>query len=73
MAYIAVDKSGRESIFSRKPRRVYSWGSTKVGVWTDERFTPSIWRQETRITIPRGSVEKLIGKKLTWDDEPVKL
>ena len=25
------------------------------------------------IFLPKGSIEKLIGKKLTWDDEPVKI
>ena len=23
--------------------------------------------------LPEGSIEKLIGKKLTWEDEPVKI
>ena len=26
-----------------------------------------------KITLPKGSIEKLIGKKLTWEDEPVEL
>lgn len=25
------------------------------------------------VTLPRGTIEKLTGQKLTWDDEPVKL
>jgi hypothetical protein len=25
------------------------------------------------IFLPKGSIEKLIGKKLTWNDEPVKI
>ena len=25
------------------------------------------------IELPKGSIEKLIGKKLTWEDEPVEL
>ena len=72
MAYIAVDKSGREAIFSRKPKRVFFWGSTTSGRWTDEQRT-SVFRDETKIFLPKGSVEKLLGRKLTWEDEPVKL
>ena len=25
------------------------------------------------VILPKGSIEKLIGKKLTWDDEPVEI
>jgi len=25
------------------------------------------------VNLPKGSIEKLIGRKLTWEDEPVKL
>ena len=25
------------------------------------------------ISLPKGSIEKLIGRKLTWEDEPVEL
>lgn len=25
------------------------------------------------IFLPKGSIEKLIGKKLTWNDEPIKI
>lgn len=25
------------------------------------------------VKLPKGSIEKLIGKKLTWKDEPVKV
>lgn len=27
----------------------------------------------TAIVLPKGTIFKLIGKELTWDDEPVKL
>ena len=27
-------------------------------------------KQSTRSKLPKGSIEKLIGKKLTWKDEP---
>jgi len=63
MAYIAVDtdfhKHPVEFIYLNKPER-------GVAVWeTKEGSDP--------IPIPKGSIEKLIGKKLTWEDEPVEL
>lgn len=30
-------------------------------------------RIKMRSPCPKGSIEKLIGKKLTWDDSPVEL
>lgn len=30
-------------------------------------------KQTTKSILPKGSIEKLIGKKLTWTDEPYKI
>ena len=30
-------------------------------------------KQTTKSTLPKGSIEKLIGKTLTWVDEPYKI
>ena len=30
-------------------------------------------KYSTKIKLPNGSIEKLIGKKITWKDEPVKI
>jgi len=29
--------------------------------------------QEDNIFLPKGSIEKLIGTKLTWEDEPLQI
>lgn len=58
MAYVAVDEDGYEYIFSDRPVR-------------DE----GIWRTyySDSIRLPYGSIGKLIGRELTWEDEPVEL
>lgn len=28
---------------------------------------------ESQLELPKGSIKKLIGRELTWDDEPVKM
>lgn len=60
MAWLAVDKSGDELIFQFHPKK------------TETQYLPlypySMW-----LTLPKGSIEKLIGRKLTWKDEPVEL
>lgn len=60
MAWIAVDKYGDECIFDVKPVR--------FGDAWDTRHM-----DEQAIVLPNGSIKKLIGKELTWEDEPVEL
>lgn len=61
MAWVAVNKDGTEYIFSNKPKRLsVNWEDLMYGFYTD-------------IRIPRGSIKKLIGRDLTWQDEPVEL
>ncbi len=59
MAFVAIDKDGAEAIYQDKPMR-------KNNQWT------YLCGEET-VYVPEGSIEKLIGKKLTWEDEPVEL
>ena len=60
MAYVAVDKDGSEWIYEEEPIRNKHY----IGDWGcySESFK-----------LPNGSIEKLINKKLTFEDEPVKI
>lgn len=60
MAWVAVDKSGVECIFQFHPKR---------GV---DRFIP-LHSYSMRFALPKGSIKKLIGRELTWEDNPVEL
>lgn len=58
--YVAVDKDGDEYIYRNKPKRGHqAWVICQV--------------ESDVIPLPKGSIEKLIGRKLTWEDEPVEL
>lgn len=61
MAYIAVDKDNEEWIYEGKPIRCHEF----------ERWQPKL--KHGWVFLPKGTIEKLIGKKLTWEDEPVEL
>ena len=67
MAYICVDRDGDEVITASLPVR-----DNKYGVWEDitsvegEMFNQTIYPE-------KGLIEKIIGKKMTWKDEPVKI
>lgn len=59
MAWVAVDKDGAESIFTLKPSR------------TDhDSFAPDFCDE---IFLPKGSIKKLIGRELFWEDFAVEL
>lgn len=64
MAWVAVDKDGTEAIFDECPRRIENseaWGF----VFLDDG--------RNIIELSKGSIKKLIGRDLTWEDEPVEL
>ena len=82
MAYVAVDEDGEEKYSNAEFKRVkevqppckysFSYKADEIlpiGTWLFK------WRDKTNnmMTLPKGSIEKLIGRKLTWEDEPVEL
>lgn len=60
MAYAAVDKDGSEYIYEEEPKRV------KL-MWAKIEYDNEC------VELPKGSIERLIGYELTWEDEPVEL
>jgi hypothetical protein len=72
MGWLAVDKDGTESIFITKPIR-----NNTLYVDLEHTKYAEIWNtddyEDIGIELPKGSIEKLIGRKLTWEDEPVEL
>ena len=57
---VAVDEDGSEHIFEMFPER------TEYGTW-DMNAVASY------IHLPPGTIKKLIGRELSWQDEPVVL
>lgn len=65
MACLAVDRDGTEWIWSYRPLR-----NKYRGRWE------SLYSEEGEyqsVELPKGSIEKLIGKILTWADEPYEM
>ena len=58
MAWVAVDQNGDEWIFEEEPTRA------------DDYWEPI---SEMLVSLPKGSIKKLTGRELTWDDSPVEL
>lgn len=55
--WLAVDYNGIEKAFWLKPKRC-----EKHREWWGDKMV-----------LPNGSIKKLIGRELSWDDEPVEL
>ena len=58
MPYLAVDANGDEYKYNTKPMR-----HNTLGMFTNYRCKI--------VRLRNGTIEKLIGRKLTWEDEPV--
>lgn len=59
MAFVAKDKNGSEFIYGKRPCK-------GIDEWNANPF-------DVGISIPYGSIKKLIGRELSFDDEPVEL
>lgn len=59
--WLAVDYNGVEKAFWYKPMKCEMHGE-----WRGE------WRGD-RMVLPKGSIKKLIGRELSWSDEPIEL
>ena len=59
--YMAVNADGAEYILNFKPiRGSYKWA-----------YIDKASCMEECVLLPKGSIEKLMGKKITWKDEPI--
>ena len=72
MAWLAVNSWGCEEMFHNCPER------TENRYWQDNIIYREIrghtpCADDYSIELPKGTIKKLIGKNLTWDDEPVKI
>ena len=69
MAWVAVDKSGVEGIYDNKPERNDNmWDDIAYSVYGGINYDVNIG-----IILPKGTIKKLIGRDLTWEDNPVEL
>ena len=60
MAWVAVDKDGRECIYQFHPKRA------------NNQFIP-LYEYSMWMALPKGSIKKLIGRDLSWENNPVEL
>ena len=66
--FVAVDSDKTERM-STTPLKRDMYKNTLNGNWGFDGF----YSDNKMMCIPRGSIKKLIGRELTWKDEPVEL
>ena len=71
MAWVAVDRYGEECVFRTRPKRNINNVSGKWGFFYLAR--DGGYLVNWGVDLPKGSIKKLIGKELTWDDEPFEI
>ena len=64
VAWLAVDYDGFEYIFASKPIRCKGSKCWQVDY---DRMLFDV------VCLPKGSIKKLIGRELSWSNEPVEL
>ena len=62
MAWLAVDKDGTERIYPFEPYRVTDYWTCCMYMFLSGP-----------INLPKGTIKKLIGKEITWEDNSVEL
>ena len=63
MVYLAVNKDSSEVISNTRIKRFKDY-------WVDEFFEHEFDTIDV-VFLPKGSIKKLIGRELTWEDNPV--
>lgn len=64
MAWLCVNGNGKEFIFEVKPKR-----SIKGQYWE----LRGCYSNYSFIHLKKGTIEKIVGRKITWIDNPVRI
>jgi len=64
MAWLAKDKDGTEAFYAKKPLR-------ELEMWVERPVNSN--RVNHTENLPKGTIFRLIGRELDWEDEPVEL
>lgn len=65
MAWVCISKHGKELMFQEKPIR---YEKSHHGF-----ISRNPWQSQGRITLPKGTIKKLIDEELSFTDEAVEL
>lgn len=75
MTYVSVDYGGNEWIHDGKPILNENIGCYEAAVYEswDGQGGKKIFHHYSDIELPKGTIKKIIGRNLTYEEDPVKL
>lgn len=68
-----IDKDGKrysEEIYNSPPEMNREKAIEVLSFWDNFEFDADCNRLDYIVILPKGSIQKLIGRELTWNDEP---
>lgn len=69
--WLVVNKDGTEYAFNNKPSKVFNRSVGELPYWAEPtKYSDENYYEYEGTEMPEGSIKKLIGRKLTWEDEP---
>lgn len=71
-----IDENGKRyknDIYTNPPRMSGEEAIELLSFWDNFEFDPDCNKLNFIVSLPKGSIKKLIGKELTWEDEPVEI
>lgn len=66
MAWLCVDRDGTEIVSPVQPIRDFD-------EWNCYRENAEGWYDNYGITLTKGTIKKIIGRDLKWEDEPIEI
>jgi len=75
MAWLAVNKEGEEVVFEDKPiREKHMMGNRMMSLfWVCYFPTSNSYYTDFGLELTHGISEKLLGHKMTWEDNPIEI
>lgn len=71
-----VDENGKrykEDIYANPPEMNKEKSIELLSFWDNFEFDSDCNKLNYIVSLPKGSIKKLIGRELTWEDDPVTL
>lgn len=66
LVYFAVNMDGTEITSNAKPER-------EENSWCCMSENVAGWDDDYSVILSKGTIEKILGKKLSWNDEPIEM
>lgn len=71
-----TDENGKRyqpTLYDTPPKMSKDEAIKLLSFWDNFEYDPDGYRIDFTVVLPKGTIKKLIGRDLTWEDEPVEI